>query len=136
MSNKQLLIQAAINRAETGTSTANYPAIFDGFEAKGIDPSQIRPRENVFTYNVWGAKGRQVMKGQKSVKVPTFVTGRGGELQRATACLFHISQTKPIGEPERTPLSEYDQQAEEWLEQDELQANDDPSSHNFGNAAW
>ncbi len=91
--------RAAIQRAENGDSLANYQAIFEGFEAKGIPTDDIHPRENVFTYRVWQAKGRQVQKGQKGVKVVTvreYV--KGGETKRApkTATVFHISQTEAL----------------------------------------
>jgi hypothetical protein len=107
--NRELLIQAAIARAEHGASTANYPAIFEGFEAKGIDTEAIRPRENIFTYRVWQAKGRQVQKGEKGVKVQTFVPAASKKnpdakgLRPRPATVFHISQTKPIDEKEDAP---------------------------------
>ena len=40
----------ALSRATTGLSMSNYPTIY-GFKEKGIPESEIRPRENVFTYN-------------------------------------------------------------------------------------
>jgi hypothetical protein len=126
--NRELLIQAAINRAEHGASTANYPAIFEGFEAKGIDTEAIRPRENIFTYRVWQAKGRQVQKGQRGVKIQTFVPAASKKLRPRPATVFHISQTKPI------------EDAIDLTDEPDIMGrddgHDDPSNHNFGNAAW
>jgi len=106
-------IQAeALSRAAHGQSMTNWPAIIHGFAAKGIPESDIRPRENVFTYHAWRALGRQVRRGEHGVKVTTFVpmdkkTGESdpdtGEEKRVplgkrawTATVFHISQTDPI----------------------------------------
>src|SRR3982750_1675047 len=70
----------ALSRAASGQSLANWPAILAGFTAKGIPESDIRPRENVFTYHAWRALGRQVRRGEHGVKVVTFVdTGRKEE---------------------------------------------------------
>jgi hypothetical protein len=41
----------ALSRATTGLSMSNYPTIYGGFKEKGIPESEIKPRENVFTYN-------------------------------------------------------------------------------------
>ena len=102
MTPNQEVIQAeALNRAVVGQSVANYPAIFEGFLAMGIAESDIMPRENVFTYNAWKAKGRQVRKGEHGVKVVTFVEvdkkteGDNGEETRVsfrrprTTTVFH-----------------------------------------------
>jgi hypothetical protein len=40
----------SLNRAISGQSFSNFPAIFRGFTTKGIPESEIKPRENVFTY--------------------------------------------------------------------------------------
>lgn len=97
----------ALNRATTGQSVANYPAIFEGFMARGIPLSEIKPRENVLTFHAWKAMGRSVKKGEHGVKVTTFVemTKRdpaeaGEEAVRTfrrpkTTTVFHISQTEP-----------------------------------------
>ena len=92
----------ALSRAVSGQSLANYPAIVEGFMAKGIAPEDISPRENVFTYNAWRAKGRQVRKGEHGVRVATMVemTGKSEDgkepeswLAGRTTTVFHISQT-------------------------------------------
>src|SRR5262249_26034164 len=110
--------QEALTRAATGQSLSNWPAIFTGFMAKGIPESDIRPRENVFTYNAWRALGRQVRRGEHGVKVATVIPAsdkrdpkteppesdqtapesrpRGRATRPWTATVFHVSQTDPI----------------------------------------
>ena len=107
----------ALTRACTGQTLSNYPAIFQGFTAMGIPEQDIRPRENVFTFNAWKALGRHVRKGEHGVKVVTFITterGKGQEPQTDTldglelqtkksarhsrpwtTTVFHVSQTDP-----------------------------------------
>lgn len=94
----------SLNRATSGRSFANYPAIFDGFAAKGIPEEDIVPRVNVLTYHAWRAVGRQVRKGESGVKISTFVpmsrndpdTGERKEFKRPKrTTVFHISQTDP-----------------------------------------
>ena len=94
----------ALERAENGTSHANYQLIRQGFERMGIN--DIRPRVNILTYAAWKAKGRQVMKGQKGVSVVTWITLKSrdrvdpqtGDAQtfkrKKRAIVFHVSQTK------------------------------------------
>jgi antirestriction protein ArdC len=73
--------------------------------AKGIPQSEIRPRENVFTYQAWRALGRQVRRGEHGVKVVTFIeaakenkeTGERESFRRPrTTTVFHISQTDAV----------------------------------------
>lgn len=103
---KQAIIQESFNRAVIGQSVMNYPAIFEGFEAKGIPPADIKPRENVFTFWAWKAVGRRVKKGEHGVKATTFVAVSGkqdastgesksGYRMARTVTVFHISQTEP-----------------------------------------
>jgi len=96
----------------------NYPAIFAGFMAMGIPESDIKPRENTFTYQAWRALGRHVRKGQHGVKVITYITTddrksketepentENAEQQQPkkrskhsrpwTTTVFHVSQTEP-----------------------------------------
>jgi hypothetical protein len=107
-------IQAeALDRAASGRSLSNWPAIFAGFAAKGIPEAELKPRENVFTYHAWRALGRQVRRGEHGVKVTTFVSvgakdgdqatdepdgpPKSGAYRRPwTATVFHVSQTDPI----------------------------------------
>ncbi len=106
--------QEALTRAVSGQSLSNWPAIIHGFIAKGIPEADIRPRENVFTYNAWRALGRQVRRGEHGVKVCTFRpvddskatdpehenAERPASTHRASrpwfATVFHVSQTDPI----------------------------------------
>jgi hypothetical protein len=108
---KSEMQQEALSRAANGQSLTNWPAIFEGFIAKGIAADDIRPRENVFTYHAWRALGRQVRRGEHGVKVCTWVTpkdkrdestdpderknARRGKMPWC-ATVFHISQTDPI----------------------------------------
>jgi antirestriction protein ArdC len=89
----------ALHRAATGQTWSNYPAIFAGFKAKGIDQEEIKPRENVFTFNAWKALGRVVRKGEHGVRVLTFIeTEKDGQKTRRPwgTTVFHISQTEPL----------------------------------------
>lgn len=99
--------QQALSRAISGQSFTNFPAIFHGFAAKGIPESEIRPRENVFTFEAWKALGRVVRRGEHGVKVATFIdcqskeidpdTGERKIIRRPwTTTVFHVSQTEPL----------------------------------------
>ena len=88
----------ALFRAETSQATSNYPAIYAGFEEKGI--TDIQPRVNIFTYRAWQAKARQVRKGEHGVRVVTWISGKDRETGKETkfpkkTTVFHISQTDP-----------------------------------------
>ena len=95
----------ALSRAISGQSVANYPQIFRGFMERGIPESEIKPRENVFTYDAWRALGRQVRTGEHGVKCLTFIaiakedkeTGKQVVSRRPwTTTVFHTSQTDPM----------------------------------------
>ncbi len=97
----------SLKRAVHGQSLSNFPAIFQGFAAKGIPESEIKPRENVFTFDAWKALGRVVRRGEHGVKVVTFIetasketdpdTGERKIIRRPwTTTVFHISQTEPL----------------------------------------
>jgi antirestriction protein ArdC len=83
----------------------NYETILNGFAAMGIPVDEIRPRENVLTFNAWKALGRHVRKGQHGVKALTFVAvgakqetngeNKAGYRMPRTVTVFHISQTEP-----------------------------------------
>jgi len=106
--NKEQMQQEALARAKGSMALSNYPAIYQGFIDKGIPEDEIEPRVNVFTYNAWKALGRQVQRGEKGVKVITWidctkeVDGDNGEKETVhfrkpkTATVFHISQTKTV----------------------------------------
>ena len=96
----------ALSRALTGQSWSNFPAIIQGFTARGIPEEQILPRENVFTYQAWRALGRQVRRGERGVRVITYIQrdektedSETGEVKIRTysvprsVSVFHISQT-------------------------------------------
>lgn len=87
--------EAALSRARDQQSTANYSAIFAGFEAKGIATNEIKPRENIFTYSAWLAQGRQVRKGEHGVRIRS-VLQKGNRKINVGAAVFHINQTDPI----------------------------------------
>jgi len=106
---KEQMQTEALARARQGISGANYPAIFAGFVEKGIPESDIKPRENVLTYDAWRAIGRQVCKGEHGVKVNTWIAVRKqvqdeetgevidkGYRRPKLATVFHISQTKAL----------------------------------------
>ena len=104
-SSKEEVRQEALARAVSGQSYSNFPAIFQGFAAKGIPESEIKPRENVFTFDAWKALGRVVCRGEHGVKVLTFIEhtvedkeiGERKAVRRPwTTTVFHISQTKPL----------------------------------------
>src|SRR6266571_7569629 len=109
----------ALDRARTGQTLTNYPAIFGGFMAKGIPEADIKPRENVFTFQAWKALGRSVKRGEHGVRVVTFITctgkpdidqATGEEKARSyrrpwTTTVFHISQTEEHRPDYRTSKS-------------------------------
>ena len=107
MATTQAVQHEALSRAVSGQSFANYQPIFEGFMRKGIPEEDIKPRQNVFTYNAWRALGRQVRKGEHGVKCLTFVvcedkkkeeqTGQKSTYRRPwTTTVFHVSQTDAI----------------------------------------
>ena len=96
--------QDALCRATTGAPWSNYPAIFAGFVERGLPESEIKPRENVFTFDAWKALGRHVRRGEHGVRVQTWIaiqptvdeqTGetKPGGGRPKTAVVFHVSQT-------------------------------------------
>ena len=96
--------QEALGRAADGVSLGNYPAIFAGFTQMGIPQSEIKPRENVFTFAAWKALGRHIRKGQHGVKVLTFISTTKKDKETGekvthrsprSTTVFHISQTAP-----------------------------------------
>jgi len=107
----------ALERATSSPSVINYPAIFEGFMARGLSESDIVPRVNVFTYNAWRAQGRTVRRGEHGVRVTTWVPiaeklADDGTVERSagkrckTAYVFHVSQTDPLpGRRDCTPVA-------------------------------
>ena len=94
----------SLARAVGGLSSANYAAILEGFAERGIYDAE--PRQNVFTYNAWQELGRQVMKGQRGIKIHTWIVCQAKKSERQdagerdtykrrkTVAVFHISQTE------------------------------------------
>src|SRR5713101_2105891 len=83
-SGKEEARQAALTRAVSGQSYSNFPAIFQGFAEKGIPESEIKPRENVFTFDAWKALGGVVRRGEHGIKVVTFIDCQSKETDRDT----------------------------------------------------
>ena len=83
------------SKAVNGSSCVNDAKVISQFAERGIDAT---PRVDVFTYNIWRhQKGRQVMKGEKSVRLVTFIEDKKtGKKRPKTACVFHISQTAAV----------------------------------------
>ena len=67
--------------------------------SRGIPEDQIHPRVNVFTYDAWKAKGRQVRRGEKGVSIVSWITMSSKNDKDKTfkrprkTSVFHISQT-------------------------------------------
>ena len=115
---REQLQAEALSRAMHGQSTSNLGEIIKGFKTMGIPEPDIRPRENVFTFWAWKALGRQVRKGERGVRVTTWVESRkrlqaNHRDQRSDEAdvaadantrarfsrpvtVFHISQTEPV----------------------------------------
>jgi hypothetical protein len=84
----------------------NWGAIFAGFKAKGIPEAEIKPRENVFTFNAWRALGRTVRRGEHGVKVETWIEREAVDpddpqkhyqtRHHRYTTVFHITQTELI----------------------------------------
>jgi len=88
----------SLKRAVHGQSFSNFPAIFQGFAAKGIPESEIKPRENVFTFQAWKALGRVVRRGEHGVKVATFMgTDRPHVLRQAIHCCRNFGTVSIVG---------------------------------------
>lgn len=98
--------QEALTRAVTNQGTMNLGLIYSGFVAKGIPEHEIKPRENVFTFNAWKALNRRIKAGEHGVKIYVFVPfeetrtdPETGEVKVSrgsspkTTTVFHISQT-------------------------------------------
>ena len=102
--NHEAIEHEALSRAVKGQKLTNYPAIIDGFAAKGIALEAIKPRENIFTFHAWKALGRSVRKGEHGVKITTVIDcdktlgdGLRVPVKKAkNVTVFHISQTDPV----------------------------------------
>jgi hypothetical protein len=97
--------QDALNRAQQFDTMTNYPAIYRGFLDKGIPEDDIQPRVNIFRYKAWKALGRVVRRGEKGVRILTYIPIKtkdaAGEVTVTgrrpwTVTVFHVSQTVPL----------------------------------------
>jgi hypothetical protein len=80
---------------------SNIETIYSELRAKGIPMEQIKPRENVLTFQRWRELGRVVKTGEQGVKLGTFALGvnqkTGGKyMRRSTTAVFHITQTTAL----------------------------------------
>ncbi len=98
---RSVIAHEALGRALNNTSLANYPAIIEGFAKMGIPESEIRPRENVFTFHAWLAQGRSVRKGQHGVKVCSRIPCQPGA-DAAAADQAEAERAEYAGEPPAT----------------------------------
>ena len=102
-SERTAMRQEALDRARNCHSLGNMATVVREFSARGIPVAEINPGENCLTYPAWQALGRQVRRGEKGVKVTTYVqmtkagTTEGEEEQTYsrpwTAAVFHVTQT-------------------------------------------
>jgi hypothetical protein len=101
----------ALERARASQAFTNYPAIYQGFMAKGIAEADIKPRDNVLTFHAWKALGRSVKRGEHGVRIVTFIDCSANDRDPATGeektvsyrrphttTVFHISQTEPTSD--------------------------------------
>ena len=95
----------ALDRARNGTSAYNDASVVAAFLDRGIPERDILPRINCLSYGAWQAEGRQVQKGERGVKVRTWVPAKDthgnvikGKSYPRMASGFHVSQTAPKGD--------------------------------------
>lgn len=101
----------ALERGDCRSPCDNDTITHIEFVARGIAPHDIEtfgPNQNVRTYRAWRALGRQVRKGERSVRLTVWhpigkseVDPDTGEpkperCRPVSACVFHISQTDPV----------------------------------------
>ena len=89
---------------------SNDTPVITAFVNRGIplaDIATFGPGQNVRTYRAWRSIGRQVRKGERSVRCTVWLSvekpdKRNPEKNKVvsypkTACVFHVSQTDEIG---------------------------------------
>lgn len=95
----------SLNRIESNQSMANFDTVIEGFMEMGIPEEDILPKENVYTFQAWLAKGRCVKKGQHGVKITTFIPLNRDEkgdskgkmkMYPKSTTVFHVSQTEKV----------------------------------------
>jgi hypothetical protein len=100
------IAEESLHRAVSSQALSNLPTIYREFLDRGIPETEIKPRVNVFTFHAWKALGRHVRKGEKGVRITTWIPTRekrdaSGKVTKAegrrpkTAYVFHVSQTDP-----------------------------------------
>lgn len=101
----------ALGRGSNRQPNANDMQTILEFSGRGIPTNDIEtcgPDQNVRTYRAWRALGRQVRKGEKSVRLTVWMPqgdelGPDGErienrrMRPVSACVFHVSQTDATG---------------------------------------
>lgn len=104
MMNKNETPAETLARIQSGYSS-NDELVLEAFEAAGFE--DVEPRVTVLTYKAWKAKGRQVLRGEKALRVmvwaPVFSKAERDEagrpkvvgMRQRAASLFHVSQTDP-----------------------------------------
>jgi hypothetical protein len=80
-------------QAQTKTDTTDQmnALCIKAFKKAGYNAADIKPRENIKTYNLWIEAGRKVKQGEKSIKVKCLR-------------LFHLNQTEAISKQEQAKL--------------------------------
>ena len=109
-SKREALDREALERGSRCQPNSNDAQVYLQFGARGIAPHDIEtcgPHQNVRTYRAWRALGRQVRKGEKSVRLTVWITDGEDKVDAVTgkvvkartfprpACVFHVSQTDP-----------------------------------------
>ena len=119
------LAAQSYSKAVNGRSCVNDAKVISQFAERGIDAT---PRVDVFTYNIWRhQKGRQVMKGEKSVRIVTFIEDKKtGKKRPKTACVFHISQTEALQPSKATGSGVYEmvKETDSYTLEREIKADD------------
>lgn len=85
--------QATIAKAQSREFGQNDLLVMAAFEERGIHAT---PRVDVFTFNAWLAKGKRVKKGEKGVRIFTFIEKRDGSKSPRSVTVFHVSQTESL----------------------------------------
>ena len=107
------LDRESLDRGSRRAPNSNDTVVMLTLESRGISTDDVHtfgPDQNVRTYRAWRALGRQVRKGEKSVRLtcwrpvgdetkidPTTGKKQAVKCCPVTACVFHVSQTDAIG---------------------------------------
>lgn len=96
----------ALARARAGCSPTNTMIVLTEMQTRGF--TDVRPYENVLTFDAWRGAGRTVKRGEHGTKITVFVPmevaetdERTGETKTKTitrprtSVVFHVSQTDP-----------------------------------------